>query len=232
MRINKYLASLGIGSRREIDRLISEGKIKINGKIAAQGEQVSSEDTILVRGKKVEGVEEKKVYILLNKPKKYLSAAKDNRKKTIVDLVKVPERIYPIGRLDYETEGLILLTNDGDLFNKVIHPRSEVYKTYIANIRGRISRDKLKALELGVDLDDGRTLPARVRAIKIEEKNSIVEISIREGRNRQIRRMFDEVGHRVIDLKRTSVGEIELGNMELGKWRQLTEKELKYLRSL
>ncbi len=232
MRINKYLASLGIGSRREIDRLISEGKIKINGKIAAQGEQVSSEDTILVRGKKVEGVEEKKVYILLNKPKKYLSAAKDNRKKTIVDLVKVPERIYPIGRLDYETEGLILLTNDGDLFNKVIHPRSEVYKTYIANIRGRISRDKLKALELGVDLDDGRTLPARVKAIKIEEKNSIVEISIREGRNRQIRRMFDEVGHRVIDLKRTSVGEIELGNMELGKWRQLTEKELKYLRSL
>ncbi len=232
MRINKYLASLGIGSRREIDRLISEGKIKINGKIAAQGEQVSSEDTILVRGKKVEGVEEKKVYILLNKPKKYLSAAKDNRKKTIVDLVKVPERIYPIGRLDYETEGLILLTNDGDLFNKVIHPRSEVYKTYIANIRGRISRDKLKALELGVDLDDGRTLPARVRAIKIEEKNSIVEISIREGRNSQIRRIFDEVGHRVIDLKRTSVGEIELGNMELGKWRQLTEKELKYLRSL
>ncbi len=232
MRINKYLASLGIGSRREIDRLISEGKIKINGKIAIQGEQVSNEDTILVRGKKVEGVEEKKVYILLNKPKKYLSAAKDNRKKTIVDLVKVPERIYPIGRLDYETEGLILLTNDGDLFNKVIHPRSEVYKTYIANIRGRISRDKLKALELGVDLDDGRTLPARVKAIKIDEKNSIVEISIREGRNRQIRRMFDEVGHRVVDLKRTSVGEIELGNMELGKWRQLTEKELEYLRSL
>ncbi len=232
MRINKYLASLGIGSRREIDRLISEGEIKVNGKIPSAGEQVSNEDTILVRGKKVEGVEEKKVYILLNKPKKYLSAAKDERKKTVVDLVKVPERIYPIGRLDYETEGLILLTNDGDLFNKVIHPRSEVFKTYIAKIRGKISRDKLKALEMGVDLEDGRTLPAKVKAIKIEEDTSVVEISIREGRNRQVRRMFDEVGHRVIELKRTSIGKIELGHTELGKWRMLTEGELKYLRSL
>lgn len=233
MRINKYLAGLGVGSRREIDRLCEAGRIRVNDQVAASGIKVNEEDKIELDGKEISKQEEKKVYIILNKPKKYLSAVKDDRgRKTILDIVKVKERIYPVGRLDYDTEGLILLTNDGELYNNIIHPRSEVYKTYRAKVVGKVTRDKIKELEKGIELEDGPTLPARGKVIKAEEKTSVVEISIREGRNRQVRRMLRKIGHRVLELERRSIGNLNLGDLEIGKWRELTKEELKYLKKL
>jgi len=233
MRINKFLANKGICSRREADKLIEDGKVEVNGKKATTGEKVDEKDYIKINGKKIGIEEEKKVYILLNKPKKCLCSSKDDRgRKTVVDMVNAKERIYPIGRLDYDTEGLIILTNDGGLYNKVIHPRSEVYKTYIAKIWGKITKDKLDALSRGVRLEDGMTLPAKLKLIKSDDRISQVEISIREGRNRQVRRMFDAVGHKVQELQRTSIGEIKVEDLEIGKWRELSKKEIKYLYNL
>lgn len=227
------MAERGICSRRGADKLLKDGKIKVNGLKAELGEKVNSEDIIEVEGKIVnEGIEEKK-YIILNKPKVVISAVKDDRgRKTVIDLVDVKERIYPIGRLDYETEGLILLTNDGELFNKIIHPKSEVFKTYVAKVKGNISNENINKLIKGVELDDGPTLEAKVRLLKIDSGKSLVEISIREGRNRQVRRMFDKVGHRVEELERISIGDINLKDLGRGQWRELTSKELEYLMNL
>lgn len=233
IRINKFLANKGICSRREADKLIEAGKVEVNGKIASTGEKVDEKDYIKISGKGIKVEEEKKVYILLNKPKKCLSSTKDDRgRKTVVDIVNVKERIYPVGRLDYDTEGLIILTNDGDLYNKVIHPRSEVYKTYVAMIWGQITKDKIANLSKGLRLEDGMTLPAKVKLIKNDNRMSQVEISIREGRNRQVRRMFDAVGHKVQELKRISIGDINIEGLEVGKWRELNKKEIKYLYNL
>ncbi|MGX6591566.1 pseudouridine synthase [Cetobacterium ceti] len=233
MRINKYLSSIGVASRREVDRLIDEKKIKVNGVLANAGMKVSEKDTIEVAGKKIEKKETKLVYYMLNKPKRVISAAKDDRgRETVVDLIKTDERIFPIGRLDLDTEGLIVLTNDGDLFNKVIHPKAEVYKEYIATVKGEIKSNAINKLASGVDLEDGITLPARVKLIKTSKNKSFLSIAIREGRNRQVRRMLKEVGHPVVDLKRVAVGRLTLGDLEVGQYRKLTKAELKYLQSI
>lgn len=233
IRINKYLASLGIGSRREIDRLIEEGKIKVNGEIITAGVKVTESDVIEVKGKKISKVTEKKVYYILNKPLEVLSSAKDDRgRKTVVDIIKCKERIFPIGRLDYNTTGLILLTNDGELFNRVIHPRSEVYKEYYVKVLGEIKDSSIKKLEEGVELEDGITLPAYVKLISREKGKSEIMISIREGRNRQVRRMLDAVNHPVTVLRRERIGKISLGKLRIGEYRELTESEIKYLYSL
>lgn len=233
VRINKYLASLGVASRREVDRMIDEGRILVNGELPSSGLKVDSSDTIEVDGKKLSIGEEKKVYYILNKPSEVISASKDDRgRTTVVDIVSSNERIYPIGRLDYDTTGLILLTNDGELFNRIIHPRSAIYKSYFAVVKGGISDENIDKLVNGVELEDGVTLPAKVKIISSSERKTVLLIDIREGRNRQIRRMCRAIGHPVLELKRERIGKLGLGKLREGQYRELTIEEVKYLYSL
>ncbi len=234
IRINKYLAELGIGSRRAIDKMIEEGKIKVNGELAESGIKVNEEDKIIVNGRAVDAPKSaKKVYFILNKPKRVLSTAKDERgRKTVVDMIDTKERIFPIGRLDYDTEGLILLTNDGEVFNKVIHPRTEVYKTYLVEAKGNINMTTLNRLKRGIMLDDKMTLPAKAKILLADNYHTVLHFAIKEGRNRQVRRMFESVGHNVINLKRIMLGELTLDGLDVGEYRELTKKEVRYLHSL
>lgn len=233
IRINKFLAELGVGSRRAIDKMIEEKRIKVNGVLAESGIKVDKTDKISVNGKLLEFEKKKKVYFMLNKPKRVLSTAKDERgRKTVVDLIDTKERIFPIGRLDYDTEGLLLLTNDGEIFNKVIHPRTEVYKTYLVEARGNINMTTLNKLKRGVMLDDKMTLPAKAKILLADERHTELHFAIKEGRNRQVRRMFELVGHPVINLKRIMLGELNLEGLEVGEYRPLTKKEINYLYSL
>ena len=233
IRINKFLAELGIGSRRAIDKMIEEKRIKVNGVLAESGIKVDKSDKISVNGKLLEFEKKKKVYFMLNKPKRVLSTAKDERgRKTVVDLIDTKERIFPIGRLDYDTEGLLLLTNDGEIFNKVIHPRTEVYKTYLVEARGNINMTTLNKLKRGIMLDDKMTLPAKAKILLADERHTELHFAIKEGRNRQVRRMFESVGHPVINLKRIMLGELNLDGLEVGEYRPLTKKEINYLYSL
>ena len=233
IRINKFLAELGVGSRRAIDKMIEEKRIKVNGVLAESGIKVDKSDKISVNGKLLEFEKKKKVYFMLNKPKRVLSTAKDERgRKTVVDLIDTKERIFPIGRLDYDTEGLLLLTNDGEIFNKVIHPRTEVYKTYLVEARGNINMTTLNKLKRGIMLDDKMTLPAKAKILLADERHTELHCAIKEGRNRQVRRMFELVGHPVINLKRIMLGELNLEGLEVGEYRPLTKKEINYLYSL
>ena len=233
IRINKFLAELGVGSRRAIDKMIEEKRIKVNGVLAESGIKVDKSDKISVNGKLLEFEKKKKVYFMLNKPKRVLSTAKDERgRKTVVDLIDTKERIFPIGRLDYDTEGLLLLTNDGEIFNKVIHPRTEVYKTYLVEARGNINMTTLNKLKRGIMLDDKMTLPAKAKILLADERHTELHFAIKEGRNRQVRRMFESVGHPVINLKRIMLGELNLDGLEIGEYRPLTKKEINYLYSL
>lgn len=233
IRINKFLAEFGIGSRRAIDKMIEEKRIKVNGVLAESGIKVDKSDKISVNGKLLEFEKKKKVYFMLNKPKRVLSTAKDERgRKTVVDLIDTKERIFPIGRLDYDTEGLLLLTNDGEIFNKVIHPRTEVYKTYLVEARGNINMTTLNKLKRGIMLDDKMTLPAKAKILLADERHTELHFAIKEGRNRQVRRMFESVGHPVINLKRIMLGELNLEGLEVGEYRPLTKKEINYLYSL
>nr|WP_297406006.1 pseudouridine synthase [uncultured Cetobacterium sp.] len=234
MRINKYLAQKGYASRREIDRLIENGDIKVNGELVTPGQKVTEKDTITIKGKDFEKpTSDRKHYFLLHKPKSVLSSAKDDRgRRTVVDLIDCKDRVYPIGRLDFETEGAIILTNDGDVFNKVVHPKGEVYKEYYAMIKGDIKDKDLSRIAKGLLLEDGETLPAKTKILKRHTNKSEVMVAIREGRNRQIRRMFEAVKHPVIYLRREAIGKIRLGDLEVGKYRRLTSDEVKYLKSL
>ena len=234
MRINKFLSTLGIASRRAIDKYIDEGKIVVNGNIASPGMDIDENDTILIDGKKIETkINEDKVYFMLNKPLEVLSASSDDRgRKTVVDLVKTNKRIFPIGRLDYMTSGLILLTNDGDLFNRIVHPKSEIYKKYYIKIFGEIKKSEIDELKKGILLDDGKTLPAKISSVKYDKNKTSMYISIREGRNRQVRRMIEKFGYKVLMLRREKIGELSLGDLEEGKYRKLTKQEIEYLYSI
>ena len=211
MRINKFLSTLGIASRRAIDKYIEEGRITVNGNTATTGMDINENDNIFIDGKKIKtSINEEKVYFMLNKPLEVLSSSSDDRgRKTVVDLIKTDKRIFPIGRLDYMTSGLILLTNDGELFNRVVHPKSEIYKKYY-----------------------GKTLPAKISGIKYNKNKTSMYISIREGRNRQIRRMIEKFGYKVLMLRREKIGELSLGDLEEGKYRKLTKQEIEYLYSI
>ena len=234
MRINKFLSSLGIASRRAIDKYIEEGRIKVNGVIASTGIDVTEEDEIYIDNKKIETKRiEEKVYFMLNKPLEVLSASSDDRgRKTVVDLIKTDKRIFPIGRLDYMTSGLILLTNDGELFNRLVHPKSEIYKKYYIKVFGEVKKEEIEELKKGVLLEDGKTLPAKVSGIKYDRNKTSMYISIREGRNRQIRRMIEKFGYKVLMLRREKIGELSLGDLKEGKYRELTREEIEYLYSV
>ncbi|MBE7013312.1 MAG: rRNA pseudouridine synthase [Ruminococcaceae bacterium] len=235
MRLQKYLALCGVASRRAAEKLIVDGRIAVNGVVVTElGTKVSSGDKVTFDGKPVSGGESK-IYIALNKPTGVLSSASDDRgRRTVVDLVSgdFPDgvRLYPVGRLDYDTEGLIFLTNDGDFTYKVTHPKHSINKTYEAVINGRLTEDEIVSLCRGVDIGDFVTSPAVADIIREEKDKSVVQITIHEGKNRQVRKMFEAVGHRVLKLKRISVGNVKLGNLKSGKWRELSEREIKILK--
>ncbi|WP_027623512.1 pseudouridine synthase [Clostridium lundense] len=233
-RLQKYMARCGVASRRKCEEIILEGNVKVNNKVVNElGFKINAEiDKVQVYGKYI-SPEENKVYIALNKPEGYVCTVKDEKgRKTILDLVKVNERIYPIGRLDYDTSGLILLTNDGNIYNKIIHPREEKNKKYIATIKGIPSKDEIEKFENGIDIGDYITAPSKINILSKNNGNAKVSIIIHEGKNRQIRRMCEKINHPVINLKRVSIGNVKLGDLKLGEWRHLKDNEVEYLKSL
>lgn len=233
-RLQKYMASCGVASRRKCEELILNGFVSVNGqKVIKLGTTIDTDKDIVEYKNKKLVIEEDKIYLALNKPKGYITTNKDERgRKTILDLVKVNQRVFPIGRLDYQSSGLLLLTNDGDIYNKIIHPRVKIIKKYIVIVEGQFTPGELIRFKDGINIGGYVTAPAQIRVIEIKNGNSKVEISITEGKNRQIRRMCDELNHTVLELKRVSVGEIILGNLEEGKYRNLTNEELEYLKNL
>ena len=235
VRLQKYMSMCGIASRRASEQLISEGQVSVNGKkITEQGVKVEiGADTVTVYGKIIKPVQ-KMYYVMLNKPVGYISAAKDQfGRPTVTDLLKdeIKARLFPVGRLDYDTEGLILMTNDGDFSYKITHPKHNVEKTYIATLKGGITETGLKKLRQGIELEDGFvTSPAQVRVLDAKEGHTFVQITIHEGKNRQVRHMFEAVGAKVSGLKRISIGSVELGNLPVGRWRYLTSHEISRLK--
>lgn len=233
-RLQKYMARCGIASRRKCEEIILANRVKIDDIIVNElGAKVDSSKNVVKVDEKIIFPEEKKVYIALNKPIGYLSTVKDDRgRKTLLDLVKVEERIYPIGRLDYDTSGLIFLTNDGEVYNNVIHPRVEIDKTYIAKVKGIMNQEALKKFEKGINIGDYITAPGSCEIVSKGKNSCTVKIKIHEGKNRQVRRMCDAVGYPVITLKRISIGKIALGtDLKEGRWRHLTLNEVDYLKN-
>jgi len=233
IRLQKYLASNGIASRRKCEEFILDGKVSVNGKVIDElGYKVDPfKDKIEFCGKKVEK-ESKLVYILLNKPIGYVTTVKDQfQRDTVMSLVKVKERIVPVGRLDMYTSGAIILTNDGDFVYKVTHPKHEITKTYNATISGIITQEEVEKLKSGVEIEDYKTRPAKVKILKTDlEKNiSRLQITIHEGKNRQVRKMCEAVNHKVIALHRSKIGDIDVKDLELGKWRYLKNFEVEKL---
>lgn len=234
MRINKYLASLGIASRRKIDEMVEEGQIKVNGKIAKLGDQVNSDkDKIEVDGREVAAKKEELVYIILNKPKGVVStAAEFPNEKTVLDLIESDVRLYPVGRLDKDSTGLILLTNDGELTNHLTHPKYHIPKTYEVMILGSVTDEKLSALRNGIELEDGKTAPAEVIVISKTNHHTWLKMVLKEGKKRQIRRMASALHLHVEDLKRISIGQISIGNLAIGKYRNLKQDEINQLKKI
>ena len=224
MRLQKYIASAGVCSRRAAEEYIKNGRVKVNGKLVCElGVKVTAKDTVLVDNKKIE-IEENKIYLMLNKPHGYITTMSDEKnRRCIKDLIHEKERVFPLGRLDRDTTGLLILTNDGDFANKVMHPSKEIYKTYIAKIDKEIKLEDLEKLENGVDIGDFITSKAKIKEIN----SKTIEVKICEGKNRQVRRMFSALGYEVLKLHRSKVGNLELGNLQIGKYVKLTEKDIK-----
>lgn len=233
-RLQKVMAQAGVASRRKSEELIAKGKVKVNGQVITEpGCKVDpAKDTIEVDGRLIR--REKHAYYLLYKPVGYITSMDDQFDRPIVlDLMKgVPERLHSVGRLDYDTEGLLLLTNDGGLTYTLTHPSHQVEKTYLAKVKGFVSNDALRKLEEGVMLEDGKTAPAKARLRSGKRDYSIVEITIHEGRNRQVRRMFDQVGYPVLKLKRVQLGPLTLGALKPGEFRPLSRKEVSLLKRI
>ena len=229
-RLQKVLARAGLGSRRVCEELVADGRVTVNGEVARLGRRVDPEhDAVELDGVPVV-VRDDLVYYLLNKPTGYVSTASDPEgRPTVVELVPDSPRVFPVGRLDYDTEGLLLLTNDGDLTHRLTHPRFGVVKTYLAEVEGDPSPATVRALREGVELDDGRTAPARVNVVQRRDATAAVELGIHEGRNRQVRRMCEAVGHPVVRLVRTRIGPLRDGSLKPGKWRALTPVEVRRL---
>ena len=234
MRLNKYIAQAGVASRRKADELIANGNVKVNGlTVKEMGFVTEDGDVVEVNGKVISPVT-KMEYLILNKPKGYITAMSDDRERPVVaDLVSdVGTRVFPVGRLDSDTTGLLIMTNDGEVANRLAHPSHKVEKVYRALVTGVLSPERAAKLRKGVDIGGYTTAEAYVKVIKQVRKNTLVEIGIHEGKNRQVRRMFAAVGNNVIELQRVSIGEIYLGRLMEGHYRKLKREEIEYLKSL
>lgn len=233
MRINKYLAECGVASRRQCDKLIEDGAVKINGKPCTLGQEVEDGDSVTVNGKRIIRTEKREYYIM-NKPKGYVCTVSDDKgRKTVMELLpKKAGRVFPVGRLDYATEGLLILTNDGDLSFRLTHPKNEIPKTYMAKIEGGVSEHELDKLRCGVEIDGKRTGKCNVHITEDSKEFTKVVLTITEGRNRQVRRMFEAIGKNVEFLKRIKIGDLTLRGLDRGQCRSLTKQEIEYLKFL
>lgn len=232
IRLQKYLAEAGVASRRKCEEFIQQGRVKINGNVATLGEKVNPEiDKVEFDNKEIGKIEEH-VYILLNKPIGYVTTAKEQfGRDSVLDLVKVKQRIVPVGRLDMYTSGALLLSNDGDFIYKVTHPKHEVDKTYTVTLKGIVTNEDIQKLKSGVEIEDYVTKPAQVKILKTDEEKNIsrLAITIHEGKNRQVRKMCEAIGKKVQALHRTKIGNIEVKELKLGTWRYLRPDEVEYL---
>ena len=228
MRLNKFIADAGICSRRKADEMIKEGRVTVNKQEAIIGMEITPEDVVRVDGERIR-VNVVHEYYMLNKPKRVLCSNEDKfGRKLAIDYIKSKKRLFTYGRLDYMTEGLIIISNDGEVYNHVMHPRKKLYKSYIAKLDREIEEKDMDALKYGVVIDGKRTAPAKVKRIDKKE----IRIAIFEGRNRQRRKMVEILGYNVVSLKRVKIGELSLGHLQVGDYRKLTEEEIKYLKNL
>lgn len=231
-RLQKVIANSGYCSRRKAEELIKYGKVMVNGKkIEELGFKVDGNDIITVENKILK--KENKEYILLYKPRGVVTTTSDEKgRKTVLDLIETNKRLYPVGRLDYDTSGLLLLTNDGELTNILIHPKNEIDKVYIAKINGIMNGFEIKTLEKGVLIDGKKTAPCKVKVRKKEKDSSIIELTIHEGKNHQVKKMFETIGFKVLKLKREKLAFLNLSGLKPGEYRYLSIKEVKMLYSL
>ncbi len=233
-RLQKVIANSGITSRRKAEELIVSGKVKVNGIVVKTlGTQVKSSDSIEVNG--IEISREEKVYYLLNKPREVITSVSDDKgRKTVIDLIDDDKRIYPVGRLDYDTTGALLITNDGELANLLMHPKNEIDKCYVAKIEGLLTPKEMMILKNGTIIDGIKTRKARIKIRKIDKESntSIVEVTIHEGKNHQVKKMFESVGHLVLKLKRERIAFLDLTGLKSGEYRKLNHKEVTTLYSL
>ena len=234
MRINKFLADKGIASRRHADEIISAGRVKINGVIATLGANVEETDEVTLDGQPIAQTEKKEEYYIMNKPKGVVCTVSDDRgRKTVMDLL--PEgvgRVFPVGRLDYATEGLLILTNDGDMAFRLTHPKTEIPKTYMAKIEGTLTEKDLNPIRSGIELDGVLTKKCKAHIVETNKAYTKVHVTITEGKNRQVRRMFEAIGKNVELLKRVSIGQLKLSGLDRGQIRPLTVEEIAYLKGL
>ena len=232
-RLQKYLAEAGIASRRKCEELINQGKVKVNGTVVAIGTKINPDKDKVEYNGKIVNKKKKKVYILLNKPIGYVTTAEEQfDRPKVLDLVNVKERIVPCGRLDMYTSGALILSNDGDFIYKVTHPKHEINKTYTVTLKGLVNKEDIIKLQSGVDIGDGYiTKPAKAKILKTDEEKNIsrVEITIHEGKNRQVRKMCESIGKKVLALHRSKIGSIDVKDLKLGTWRYLKEDEVKNL---
>ncbi len=232
MRINKFLAEKGVASRRHADEMIAAGRVKINGAVATLGANVEETDEVAIDDVILSRVEKKEEYYLMNKPKGVICSVSDDRgRKTVMDLLpNTTGRVFPVGRLDYETEGLLILTNDGDMAYRLTHPTIEVPKTYLARIEGTLTEKDLNPIRSGVELDGVMTKKCKAHIVETNKAYTKVHVTITEGRNRQVRRMFEAIGKNVAFLKRVSIGKLKLTGLDRGEVRALTQEEIEYLK--
>lgn len=235
VRLQKMLADCGVASRRKSEELINSGSVKVNGRIAQIGDKVDPyKDKVFVNGKRVTAAAKPRHrYIMLHKPRGFITTMSDERgRRCVAELIKdIPERVYPVGRLDKDSEGMLLFTNDGEFANLITHPKKDIYKVYRVTVRPTITEEQIVTFETGMMLDGRKTAPAEVRVVKKEEGRVVLEIVLREGRNRQIRRMCEMLGLEVARLKRVAIGQVKLGMLKQGAWRDLTPEEVKKLTS-
>ena len=236
MRLQKYMAMCGVAARRKCEEIIASGRVRVNGQVIDQmGAQVGEGDVVELDGAVITPQEQMRDILYLKPAGEVTTVSDDKGRETVMDRFSdFPERIYPVGRLDYDSEGLLLLTNDGELAQRLTHPSCEVDKVYLARVSGNPTNEEIEKLRRGVFMegDERRTYPAQVRVVRDESLFSDILVTIHEGRNRQVRRMFDAVGHKVLLLRRVRFGPLELGDLKRGQWRELTQEEIARLRAL
>jgi pseudouridine synthase len=232
-RIHKYMARCGVASRRKCEEIVFAGRVRVNDRDIREIVIIDDEkDNVMVDGAAIK-LEENKVYIIINKPIDVITSVKDQfDRKTVIDIIETPERIFPVGRLDYDTSGILLLTNDGDVAFKMTHPSHEIKKVYEAEVLGRFTEEEIKRFKNGIEIEDYVTSSSDINILWEESDTSVVEITIHEGKNRQVRKMCEKIGHPILRLKRTKIGELDMKDLKMGQWRYLIEDEINYLKSI